>query len=315
MIVWLKFIICALAIFLAGSRLTKYGDQLADQTGLCKAWLGLVLLAMVTSLPELSNAISAAYINMPDLAVGDIIGACLINVFFLALFDLWQRFKGNGSIFSGASSNNLLSAEFGTGILLITFLGLGLSKLGFDFVVFNFSIYTLAIFIFYLLIQQKLYRNRRAGQEKKTKEKLDYFLIIQFFLMAVVVVAAGSWLPFIGTEIVEVMGWGETFVAILFLGIATTLPELTVSFSALRLGEVGMCVGNFVGSNIFNVAILFIADLFFRQGSLLAASSPVLIYGALSAAVLLAMVYSALKKGGKSHLPTVLIIYLYLLSF
>ena len=74
--VWLKFFLCALVIFLAGSKLTKYGDAIAHKTGLSHAWVGIVLLAIVTSLPELANGVSAVVIaKVPDLAMGDLLGA------------------------------------------------------------------------------------------------------------------------------------------------------------------------------------------------------------------------------------------------
>ena len=81
--VWLRFIICAAVIFFAGSRLSKYGDIIAEKLGLTRAWIGLVLLATITSVPELANSIGAVtYVNAPDLAVGDLFGACLFNMNF-----------------------------------------------------------------------------------------------------------------------------------------------------------------------------------------------------------------------------------------
>ena len=60
-------------IIYSGTKLAIYGDAIAEKTGMGKAWFGLVLMASVTSLPELITGISAVVIvDVPDLAVGDI---------------------------------------------------------------------------------------------------------------------------------------------------------------------------------------------------------------------------------------------------
>lgn len=316
--VWLKFIICAAIIFFAGSRLTKYGDAIAEKTGLCRAWIGLVLLAAITSLPELANGISAAAIaRIPDLAVGDLLGACMINMFTLALLDmlLWV-FRGE-SIFIKPKESNILTSLFGIVLLLFTAFSLALSLYLFDFQVFGISIFTFIIFIIYLLAQKYLYMHSRAeaSEGKELYPNISGFQTYFYFsLSALAVITAGSWLPFIGSEIVSVMGWGKTFVAVLFLGLATTLPEMTVSISALRLGAIGMSVGNLIGSNIFNIAVLFVVDIFYQPGSLLSAVSPNMIYAALFGALLLGITYLSLKNQIGNRIPSLIIILLYLFS-
>ncbi|MBK8657831.1 MAG: hypothetical protein IPN22_02870 [Bacteroidetes bacterium] len=72
------FLFCAVVIFLAGKKLAHYGDLIAELTGLGKAWIGLILMASVTSLPELMVGISSsALVGSADLAVGDIWELCL----------------------------------------------------------------------------------------------------------------------------------------------------------------------------------------------------------------------------------------------
>jgi cation:H+ antiporter len=317
-LVWLKFIICAIVIFFAGSRLTKYGDAIAEKTGLCEVWLGIVLLAVVTSLPELANGISAvAVAGAPDLAVGDILGACMMNMFTLALLDLFFWMRGRPSIFIKPKEGNILTSLYGVRLLVFTAFALVLSRYLFDFSIFGISIYTMVIFAIYVMAQRFLYTHSRG----EVKEGIGDYLHISsfqtyfyFFLSGVTVIAAGSWLPFIGSEIVSVMGWGKTFVAILFLALATTLPEMTVSISALRMGAVGMGIGNLVGSNIFNVAIIFIADVFYRPDSLLSDVSPNMIYAALFGALLMGMAYFALKKQITNRVLPLLMVLLYLFS-
>ena len=58
---------------------------------------------------------------------------------------------------------------------------------------------------------------------------------------------------------------GQNFIGSLFLGFATTLPEITVSIAALRLGAKELAVANMVGSNLFNIAIIFLNDMLYRK--------------------------------------------------
>lgn len=318
LMVWLKFMICAAFIFFAGSKLTKYGDVIAEKTGLCRAWIGLVVLAAITSLPELANGISAVAIaKIPDLAVGDILGACMINMFVLALLDIVLWARGHKSIFIKPKESNIISSLFGAGLLLFTAFSLAFSRYFFDFQIFGISIYTIGIFVIYLFAQRFIYAHSRGEVLEGEGNYLhisNFQAYLYFSLSALVVIAAGSWLPFIGSEIVLVMGWGKTFVAVLFLGLATTLPEMTVSISALRLGAVGMSIGNLIGSNIFNVAVTFIADIFYQPGSLLAAVSQNMIYAALSGALLLGIIHLSLRKQIGNRIPSLAIVLLYLLS-
>ncbi len=81
LLIWLQFVLCAGLIGIAGVRLSRYGDAIAGHTGLSRNWIGLVLLATVTSLPELVTGLSAVTLAAaPDIAVGDVLGSCVFNL-------------------------------------------------------------------------------------------------------------------------------------------------------------------------------------------------------------------------------------------
>jgi cation:H+ antiporter len=118
--VWLQFAMCAAVNTVAGAKLSRYGDILADKTGISGAWIGLVLLAAVTSLPELVTGISAVVVaDAPNIAVGDVLGSCVFNLAILVVVDLFQR---NESVYRRASQGHVLSA--GLGVIMIGFVGL-----------------------------------------------------------------------------------------------------------------------------------------------------------------------------------------------
>jgi len=319
-IVWLKFFICAVVIYFAGSNLAKYGDAIGEKTGLCRAWIGIVLLAAVTSLPELANGVSAVAItNSPDLAVGDILGACMINIFTLACLDILFGIRRKQSVFLNVEKGNKQIAIANIVFLLFIAFGLAASHYYFNLQIWGISIYAVIIFVVYLILQKVLYSSSDHGVELKEADKKYSNLPVSkiyltFAFLSLVVIIAGGWLPAIGNEIVEVMGWGRTFVAVLFLGIATTLPEATVSLTALRLKQVGMSIGNLVGSNVFDIALLFIFEIFYYQGSIFAAASFNMIYAAIFGAILALIAYFAMVKKVTSHFSSYLIILVYVLS-
>lgn len=106
------FVLCAAVIFIAGRRLSYYGDLLAELSGLGKAWIGLILMAAVTSLPELMVGISSVTIvKESDLAVGDILGSCAFNLGILSLMDIFT--PQDRPLFSQISRSHILAAAFG----------------------------------------------------------------------------------------------------------------------------------------------------------------------------------------------------------
>lgn len=117
MVIWLQFAGCTALIIFSGSRLSMYGDVIAEKTGMGQTWIGVVLMASVTSLPELITGISSVRIyNLPNIAAGDVLGSCMFNLLILAALDVGRR---QAPISSIAHQGQVLTAAFG-----IVFLGL-----------------------------------------------------------------------------------------------------------------------------------------------------------------------------------------------
>ena len=92
----------------------------------------------------------------------------------------------------------------------------------------------------------------------------------RYAFAALFVVSAAIWLPFAAKEIAAQMGWYESFVGTILVALATSLPELVVTIAALKLGAVDMAVANLLGSNLFNILVLAVDDLFYTHGPVLA---------------------------------------------
>jgi cation:H+ antiporter len=274
---WSKLAICAALIGIAGPKLSHYAEIIARLTGLSRAWVGLLLLAIATSLPELFTGISAVTIaDAPNIAVGDVFGSCLFNLMILVVIDALSR---DEPMYRRIEQGHILTAGFG--IILIAFAGALtiVSRGELDLRFFHVSVYTPFIIVLYLVAMRAafVYERRQKVELTPLKGERKVTLaaaISRYLLSAGVVVLAGSWLPFVGTELADTMGWRTSFVGTLFIAAATSLPELVVTVSAFRLGVVDMAIANLLGSNLFDVLILAIDDLAYTKGSLLASVSP-----------------------------------------
>ena len=120
--VWLQFLMCAAVIFFAGTRLSKYGDVIAEKSGLGRTWIGVILMASVTSLPELITGFSSVVVfDLPNIAAGDVLGSCMFNLLILAFLDFQTP---GASVSSRAHHGHILTAGFGVILLSIAATGI-----------------------------------------------------------------------------------------------------------------------------------------------------------------------------------------------
>ncbi|MFC1950135.1 sodium:calcium antiporter [Chloroflexota bacterium] len=298
--VWLKFVLCVVIILFAGTKLARYGDAIAEKTGLGGIWIGLVLLATITSIPELVTGVSSvALIGQPDLAIGTLFGSCLFNLAILALLDILHR---RTPVLSEVRLRHIASA--GVGILLIAvaaasiftgerFSGLALGWIG---------IPSIIISILYLVTVWGIFRLERGHQSQSLeaaphqyKDISTRMVYLKFTLTALAVIGAGIWVSFIGDEIAVTYKWDASFVGSLFLAISSSMPELVVAIAALRLGALNMAIADILGSNMFNIAIIFPVDLFYTQGTILSSVSSVHLTTATVAIVMSLLVIIGLR--------------------
>jgi len=276
-LIWFKFVLCLAIILFSGTKLARYGDAIAEKTGLGRIWIGLVLLAAITSMPELVTGVSAAaLVALPDLALGTLLGSCCFNLFILAVLDILHH---HTPVLTEASPRHMVSA--GWGILLIAIAGVSIlvgekfSGLALGWV----GIPSIVILVVYLVGMWRLFRYERSHQlmsqaaSQKYKEISPKTVYLRFALASAAIIAAGIWLSIIGDEIAKMPQFSATFVGSLFLAITTSTPELVVTVAALRLRAVDMAIADILGSNMFNVAIIAPVDLFYAQGSILSSAS------------------------------------------
>ena len=268
----LGFVACAVVIIYSGAKLSYYGDKISDLTGMGQAWVGLILMASVTSLPELITGISSvAIVKEPDLAAGDIFGSCVFNLLILSVLD--ARIKK--PLFSLVKSSHIVAAIFGIILLMVAGMAIYLADdipsvlwmSSFTFILF--AIYLVAVWGIFKYEHAALIESPPSAVPHDDSRSADLRKAIgAYALNALIVIGAAVFLPYFGSRIAEYTGLGNSFFGTLFLAAATSLPELVVSLAAVRMGALDLAVGNLLGSNVFNMFILGVDDVFYREGSL-----------------------------------------------
>jgi cation:H+ antiporter len=298
-LVWTQYGLCVLAIGIAGVKLTDYGDSIADKTGMGGSWVGLVLIATVTSLPELAAGVTASAVALlPDIAAGDVLGSCVYNLALLAVLDLFSRKQ---PVLARVQRQHVISAGFGILLIAIASLGLVAAQAGLSGIAGHLSWATPTIVIMYVVAIRTLHGYREEAVEAFTDMEPDRCghlslrgVAIRYAMAAAVVVAAGVALPYVSEDLALVMGWNQSFTGTMFTALSTSLPELVVTLAALRIGAVDMAAGNVLGSNLFNMLVLAVDDLVYTQGSFYADISSAHLASGITAMAMTGIVIAAI---------------------
>ncbi|MBI4202272.1 MAG: sodium:calcium antiporter [Chloroflexi bacterium] len=259
------FLLCATAIIGAAILLAQSSDVIADKSGWGRLWVGALLLAGATSLPETVTAVSAVRIGAPAIAAGNIFGANMLNVSNLAIViallgsrNAFQRIVPHQVFLLG-----LALVMTGTAL----FFALVHFNLRFAFI----SPAGLVLLGVYAVGSRFLYRYSNGSQVPENPNNTTHSLkwgIGSFSLAAVAIFVAAPFLAGSTDRIAELTGLSQGFVGVLFVSLITTLPELTATVTAVRIGAYDLAISGMYGSNAFNVAALGLADFFSPGGSL-----------------------------------------------
>ena len=261
------------AVFLVASRLARHADAVADATGLGRMWVGSVLLAASTSLPELTTDVNAAILDTVDIGVGDLMGSTLANMLILALLDLVYRRR---QILDNASSSHALVATLA--VVLTAMAGAAIVSGGWGRIG-HVGIETILIMAIYLVGMRSVYANMtqtappdqlELGESSRTLLRRG---LAGFGVAAVGLLITAPLLVLSAEALASEAGLSESFVGTLLVGFTTSFPEIAACIAAVRLGALDLAVGNIFGSNAFNMTILLAMDLAYVKGPVLAVAS------------------------------------------
>lgn len=270
----LQFVLSALVIIIAGLFLTKFADKISEATGWGRMFVGGLLLAGATSLPELMVDLKAVQLDLPDLAVGDLLGSSLFNLLILAVLDFAYPSAFRRTAFSPKFLHHSLAAVLT--VILTAIVGIGIaSRLETSFL--GVSLFSWAVVVVYLyglrLIFLEGFDNSvhavPSEPEQTSPSTSKYRSIITAFsgyiASAFVILLAAPYLVGAADEIAKHTGLGHTFVGTTLVALATSLPELVSTLAAFRMGAPDLALGNIFGSNAFNMVLFVPLDFMYPK--------------------------------------------------
>lgn len=266
------FLASAVVVVYCGAKLAVYGDALASLTGWGRLFVGGLLLALATSLPELATNISAVNLDPPnpELAVGTVLGANMKNMVTLAAVAL--AFGGKGFLQRVAPEQGyLIVVAVGLTGLAVLFGGL---KIGVE--VWEIGISSMILIVLFVLGMWWVYENRPKGADANEEDPGMTLsrAWAMFGLVSVGVIISGFFLAWSTDEIAGITGIASSTLGILLAAFVTTIPEIAATVAAARLGAMDLAVAGIYGSSVFNISILFYADIFYRDGILVNHTEP-----------------------------------------
>lgn len=305
---WMTFLISAVVIVFAGIQLTKCADILSDRFHWGKTWIGIVLLGFVTSLPEaITSLASVISINADDLAVGNILGSNNFNPLLIVLMDFAYR-KGAVTNDISYKKVHVFSAVFAVVLTGIVIAEIGLGGLGISLTrIGPFSLGTFSVGILYFVFIYKLSRvsdedNEDLLEVGAESQEPTYLIFVKLFFSIAFVVGGAIFLANSADMLAETTGLGRTFVGSIFLAIATSLPEVVVTLAALKLGQLDLAIGNIFGSNMTNVFILSLCELFHKGAPILSRVSCTHIFTGAMSIVLVTIAMAGIRFKGKKKI-------------
>ena len=277
------FTLCAAVVWFAGARLAYLADALADRYNLAKSLVGLLLLSLATSLPEVATTLSAAVSQAQNLVLNNLFGGIALQTAILGVADFWAR----GPITNyPRKANHALEATLLVLLLSITLI---ITLMGEPVSLFQIGPGSVLIGLCYAGTIWLLRRYDGSSDwvpvdlpEPQVPQFLDVLdeniinrsLIFQTIAACVAILIFGLLLVVLAERIALQSGLGTSFVGVTLLAGATSLPELTTSITAARIGAYTMAISNIFGSNLIMLVLVLPADILYRGGPILQGASP-----------------------------------------
>ena len=275
--VWINagiFLFAAVLVWMAGTRLTHALDAITRKTGWGQAFVGMLLLGGITSLPEIANAITSSWTGNPALAVNNLLGSASINILLLAVAD---AFIGRDAVTSAvARPSTLMMATLCMLVLIAVAAAITVTDtLVLGVGVWSIVIFALTIGAFWLAVgyndrAQWIVKDAEAVIEEEIEEEdVDASmrsLVITSVVTGAVIFVAGYALAQTGDALAEQTGIGTGMVGFALIGLSTSMPELSSIIAALRLKRYEMAFGQVLGTNFINLSLILLADGVFSGG-------------------------------------------------
>jgi cation:H+ antiporter len=272
----LLFAAAAVAVWLLGSRLTGVVDGITTRTGIGQAFAGMLLLGGITSLPEVAAIVAAASHGNAAIATNNLLGSASINVLLIAAAD---AVIGKDAITSRVAT----PATLLQGTLNVIVMGiLAFAILAGEVAVFGIGLWSMGVLI--LSVASFWLASRYAARapwhvrpsvdveeaEKKDRAKFSLTrLAARTVFLGLGILIAGTVLATSADALAEITGIGSAMIGLVLVALATSLPELSTITAAVKRKRYEMALGDVFGTNLLTMALIFVADVAYREGAIL----------------------------------------------
>ena len=246
------FLLLAFLTIYTSIKLSYYGDVLSKKTKLGAAFIGGLLIASITSLPEFVTSISAVIMDNASLSFGDIVGSNMFNIFVLAVYNIYF-FKSD--YLRNSSKKHLIECI----ILIIDYIFITIGT--FNIVINYISMTLITMYIIYMFF---VFKNNSS--DEKDEYINENYIVIKFIITALIMIILSVLLTKEADKISRVYpNFSSNTIGAILLGITTSLPEVVTTFALIKLNNFDMAISNMLGSNIFNFLVLSFADIFIKN--------------------------------------------------
>lgn len=303
------FCLAAVVVWIAGTRLARYADRIATITGIGHATIGLVLLAGITSLPEVAVSLTSALAGTPTLAVNNLLGGVAMQIAILAVADAiigkqaLTVIAGSPLILLQGTMNILMLVLFAAAVVAgdRPLLVAGAWSWGL-LAMYSFSIWTISHsqgsqrWVVQKAQMQRDHQAHAGADGKGSGQAQDGAgdeplkpVLLRTALAGAAILVAGFLLSRTGDAIAQQTGLGRNFVGAVFMAVSTSLPEISTVFSAVKLHRYEMAISDIFGTGLFNVALVFFVDVVYAGGPVLNEVGQFSVFASLIGALLAAI--------------------------
>ncbi len=257
-LIFLFYLLSSAALVYFSIKCADYVDLLDKKTSMSGAFIGGVILAAVTSLPELVTSISSIYaVNNPGLIIGNVLGS---NIFNLCIFGSLTALsvKAYAKCKVGRAHLATLICTIVADLLMVATLLLPVEMTRIPGIEVNAA--SLILLIIYFVSLRYLSNDDTENEEEDTSPLSVKQIVVRFILMALGLVGMSVVVTYFADQLQDKLNLSASLAGAIFLGVTTSLPELTSSITLVRRRNFNAMVGNVVGSNMFNFTIFSIAD-------------------------------------------------------
>ena len=241
----LLFILGLLCLIKGGDWFVDGATGLARRFHLPELLIGATVVSIGTTLPEVMVSTTSALSGHGEIAYGNAIGSVICNTALIAAITLAVR---PGKVDRAALRTPVIffftAAAVYAGTAYIT-----------GYFSRTIGIILLALFILYMLLTVIQMKNAPAGAEEVKENPLAKDLLL-LVIGAVLIAAGANLLVENGTLIAQALGVPESVIALTFVALGTSLPELVTAVTSLIKGHSALSLGNVIGANLFNLVLV-----------------------------------------------------------